>query len=369
MSLLKNIEHGIKAMVFNLLKSFLKKGSPELFQLDGHKMHKILFLRPEKIGDMLSTFPVIDALKNNFPHLKISILASPKNIALIKNDPRFDKIYIYHKRIWRDLFQLRQIRKENYDCVIDMICNDSVTALLISQYCVKDCPRIGVEKVKYGGFYDFKFNNNSDHIIDNTLETLTAFGINPASASGFAPPYIGKKDFKLAEDYFDQYKTGHPLIKKIGFNLSAGSPTRILSNDKLLEIISPILALNNDYHIFLFTTPGERGRAEEIMRNFKSRVNLIPQNMNLIQASALISKLDIMISPDTSLIHIARSLQIPVIGLYSQCQWNLLWWHPYKQREGAVLSSNNDNIHDISVDRILTTFESVMLKKVASEGK
>lgn len=369
MSFLKKMEHGFKAMVFNILKSFLKKGHSNPSPLDGSKMHKILFLRPEKIGDMLSTFPVIDALKKNFTHLKISILASPKNIALIKNDKRFDRIYMYNKRIWQDLFQLRRIRNNNYDCVIDMICNDSVTALFISQYCVKDSPRIGVEKVKYGEFYDFKFNNNSDHIIDNTLEILTAFGIDSATASGFAPPYIPEKDFELADNYFHQYKTDQPLIKLIGFNLSAGSPTRILSNDKLLEIISRILELSKDYHIFLFTTPGERGRAEDLIPHFKERVNLIPHNMSLIQASAFISRLDILISPDTSLVHIARSLQIPVVGLYSRCQWNLLWWHPYKQREGAVMSANDDNIHDISIDKILKTFESVMPIQAASEGK
>lgn len=369
MGVLKKVEHGFKIIVFNLLKVILKNGNPNPIPLDGNKLKKVIFLRPDKIGDMLSTFPVIDALRNNFPHIKISIFASPKNIALIKNDTRFDNIHIYNKRIWLDIIKLLKIREENYDCVIDMICYDSITTLFMSQYCVKDQPRIGVEKIKYGDFYDFKFNNNSNHIIDNTMQVLTAFGIDPSLSSGFAPPYIDNKDNKLAENYFNQFQLDNSLISKIGFNLSAGSPTRVLSKDKLKGIIKRLLNLNKNYHIFLFTVPGERDRAKDIKQHFDRRVSLIPHNLNLIQASALISKLDLLVSPDTSLVHIARSLQVPVVGLYSRCQWNYLWWHPYKQKEGAVMSENDDNIYDISVDDIISTFESLMPKQVVSEKK
>ncbi len=364
MGVLKNIEYGIKAAAFKLLKSFLRRGVSSKATLDGNKIKKVIFPRPDKIGDMVSTFPVIDALKKNFPHIEISIIASPNNVALIKNDPRFDKIYMYKKRIWEDIKELREIRRAKYDCVIDLVCDDSITVLFLTQFCVKDKPRIGVEKNKFGDYYDFNFYNNSNHIIDCTLQTLTAFGIDPSLTKGFAVPYVGRKDYKLAEDYFN-----NSFIKNIGLNLSAGAPSRVVSIYKYIEIVKRILDINQDYNIILFTVPSERSRAKEIKQHFNDRVNFIPNNMNLIQASALISKLDILISPDTSLIHIARSFQIPVVGLYNQCNWNLVWWHPYKQMDGVVTSGNEDNIFDISVDDVISSFESIMSIQVASEGK
>jgi len=168
MGMLKSIEHGIKHSVFVLLQSLLNKGQKEFKPLDGKKLTKVLFLRPEKIGDMVISFPVFDALKEQFPQIKISILGSPMNAAITKNDPRFEKIFLYKKNIWKDFKQLLAIRREKYDCVVDMICDDSVTALFLSQYTAPGKPRIGVGKIKYREYYDFNYDHrmgNTGHII------------------------------------------------------------------------------------------------------------------------------------------------------------------------------------------------------------
>ena len=90
MERLKPIEHKFKAAFFGLFKLFLRKGIKEFKPIDGSAVNKVLFLRPEKIGDMVISLPVFDGLKKHFPHIKISILGSPRNLALIKDDNRFE---------------------------------------------------------------------------------------------------------------------------------------------------------------------------------------------------------------------------------------------------------------------------------------
>ncbi|RKX17785.1 MAG: hypothetical protein DRP35_10325, partial [Candidatus Zixiibacteriota bacterium] len=63
MDKLKPLEHKIKASFFWLFKIFLKTGIKEFKPLDANKLKKVLFLRPEKIGDMVISFPVFDGLK------------------------------------------------------------------------------------------------------------------------------------------------------------------------------------------------------------------------------------------------------------------------------------------------------------------
>jgi len=370
MNKLKPIEHTFKAVFFALSKYFLRKGAKEFKPLDGHSISKVLFLRPEKIGDMVISFPVFDGLKKHFPHIKISILASHRNDTIIKNDPRFDKIFLYRKNLRRDMKEMLAIRRGKYDCVVDMICNDSVTALFLSQLAAPGKPRIGVGKVKFREYYDFNYDHrrgNTGHIIDNTLKLLTAFGIESSAVSGYAPPFLDENSLKKADRFIHEISKRAPGCLKAGFNLSAGSPTRIWAEDKSVELVKKILDHDRAWTVILFTVPTDRRRGERLCQQFNDRVCLIPDGLNLTEASALISKLDMLITPDTSLVHIARSFRVPVVGLYSRYMKNFLLWRPYDQEVGTVVSGNDDNIFDIPVDDVFDTYVRVVEHKAVLE--
>lgn len=366
MDRLKPLEHKIKAFFFNLFKYFLKRKQRDFSPLDGNRLQKVLFLRPEKIGDMVISLPVFDGLKQRYPHLGISILASPRNKAIIDQDPRFNKIYLYRKNLWRDIREMLAIRRENYDCVVDMICDDSVTALFLSQLAAPGKPRIGVGKVKFRDYYDFNYDHrmgNTGHIIENTLKLLTAFAIDSDLVSGYAPPHIDHRSRDKADLFMKQIVNGSSSAVRIGYNLSAGSPTRLWSADKSRELLQRILRQDQKYHIIIFAVNTDRSRAHRLCRQFNRRVHLVPEGLNLIEATALIGQLDLLISPDTSLVHIARSMHVPVVGLYSRFMKNFMLWRPYDQEVGAVVSNNNDNIFDISVADVLATFNRVIKLK------
>lgn len=364
---LKKLEHGFKAFFFGTFKLFLKKGQKDFVPLDGSKLRKVLFLRPEKIGDMVISFPVFDGLKQHFPHIKISILGSPRNLPIIKNDPRFDKIYLYTKKPTKDFKTLLKMRKGKYDCVVDMIGDDSVTALFLSQLSAPGKPRIGVGKNKYREYYDFNYSyrrDNTGHVVENTLKLLEAFDIESEKVSGYAAPFIKDDEKKKAAAFFDHFTNGNNNMMTVGYNLSAGAPTRIWAEEKSIELIKRITDKHPNCKVVLFTVPSERNRADEILNQLNGRVELVPDKLNLTEVSAIIAQLDIMISPDTSLVHIARAQQVPVVGLYSRFMKNFLLWRPYDQKTGAVVSGNDDNIFDITVDQVFNTFNEVVREKM-----
>ncbi len=370
MDKLKPLEHKIKASFFWLFKIFLKIGIKEFKPLDANKLKKVLFLRPEKIGDMVISFPVFDGLKKYYPNIDISILGSPKNIALIKNDKRFDKIFLYTKSLFKDINTFRKMRSENYDCVVDMICDDSVTALFISQIVSKGKPRIGVGKIKYQKYYDFNYDHrmgNTGHIIENTLKLLEAFNINSSEISGYAIPYVDEQADNEAKQFVSSIKDSNNS-KLIGYNLSAGSPTRIWRIDKSISLVRSIIQSDMNSKVILFTTPNERKRGEKILSELRENVYLVPDNLTLIQATAMIKYLDILISPDTSLVHIARSFKVQVIGLYSRFMKNFLLWKPYGQEGGAIVSGNDDNIHDITANQVFEEYLK-LANNISSVGK
>jgi len=360
MDKLKPVEHKFKDFFFFLFRFLLKKGRKDFTPLDGSKLRKALFLRPDKIGDMIVSLPVFDNLKKAYPHLKLSVLCSPRNHAIIKNDPRFDRIFLYKKNFFHDLARLRDMRKENYDCVVDMISNDSITNLFLAGYSVKGKTRIGVQKSKYKDYYEYSYYHELDdmrHIIRNTLQLLEAFGLDSEAADAYAPPYIDDDARLAVENFYRNYENDKK--SNIGFNLSVGNPTRIWSMDKCRELVKKIVE-NNDVRLIVVTAPPDRQQGDELTRGFDENVIQIPQNLNLARVSAIIEKLDLLITPDTSLVHIARSFKVPVVGLYPKPVKNFILWHPYGQKEGAVLSDNNDNIFDITVEQVYDTYREVM---------
>ncbi len=356
----KWFEHRAKDIVFGACRIFFRKGRRDLTVLDASSMTKVLFLRPEKIGDMVISLPVFDALHARYPHLKISILASPVNVGLIKDDPRFDKIFLYRKWTREDFRQLSQIRRKRFDCVIDMIDNDSVTALFFSQLAGRKAIRIGVGKTRHAVFYDFNHvhaDGIGEHTVDNTLKLLAPFGIDGSKQSGFAPPYIPVEARKRIDGFLSESSGGGKLV---GLNLSAGRPNRIWPDDRAVELCRRLKARRPDLQIVVSCVTSDRQRGEDVVSRVGGVARLVPPGLNLLEVSALISRLNLLISPDTSLIHIARSFQVPVVGLYNLATKNFRRWQPYRQPDGAVVGAHFDTIDDITVDQVYACVQRVL---------
>ena len=86
-----SISRQIKAFILRKLTS--KKPN----DFDIHKSKNVLFLRYDRIGDMVITTPVFRELKIVYPHINITVLASTANQDVLTNNPYIDKIYTNYR--------------------------------------------------------------------------------------------------------------------------------------------------------------------------------------------------------------------------------------------------------------------------------
>ncbi|MDH4034489.1 MAG: hypothetical protein OEV80_11900, partial [candidate division Zixibacteria bacterium] len=129
----KKTELGFKRFLHHLFHLILPSGDSTRIPVPAEEVGSILILRPDKLGDMITTIPVAHALKKMFGHIRIEIIASPLNRQLVVDDPCFDAVHTYRKNILKDLPLIFTLRKKRYDIVFDPICHDSVTGLLLSR--------------------------------------------------------------------------------------------------------------------------------------------------------------------------------------------------------------------------------------------
>ncbi|MFQ5608598.1 MAG: glycosyltransferase family 9 protein, partial [Candidatus Zixiibacteriota bacterium] len=106
--------------------------------------------------------------------------------------------------------------------------------------------------------------------------------------------------------------------------------------------------------------PDDRERAESIGAASGVTYRVVPAGMSIIDAAAIIQRLGLLITPDTSIPHIARSYNIPVVGLYSRDMRNTASWRPYGQIGGVVLAESPANIFDITPGMVLDEVETVL---------
>jgi ADP-heptose:LPS heptosyltransferase len=351
---LKALELGFKRFFFALSQVYLKKGRKGFEIIDPAGIKKVLFIRPEKLGDMVISLPVFYNLKKLYPHLKLYTISSPKNIAIIRNDENIAGNFLYTKHFFRDLASIRKIRRLGVDAVVDLVCDDSVTSLFLTQYSSPGAWRIGLGKNRHRDYYDFNYHYRTEdeaHVVDNTLRLLTAFGIDTSQVETHVPPTIDQQRCRAADSFLAPFEANSPG-GMIGLNISAGRPTRVWPDEKNIDLLNRLLKTYASCHFIISSDPSERSRAAALCQRFNSRVNLMPEGLDLLSVSAIIRRMRILITPDTSLVHIARSFTVPVVGLYTRFGKNFKLWRPYNQEGGAVISGNDYNIFDIEVDDV-----------------
>lgn len=360
---LKRAEHRVKHAAFAVLRPFLKGGRQPNRAFNGSRFKRFLLLRPEsKLGDLAISLPTVDFLRATYPDAEIGLFCSPRNAVLVRDDPRFDKIWLYRKRFFTDLGELRRIRGHCYDCIIDLLCDDSVTSLAISQWASKDAPRLGTAKLSFSRYYDASELTPFDpgrHIILNTLGILRGLGLNPSEANPLSPPYVDSARLEQADRFVDSViEPDDSLV--VGLNLSAGAPSRDWGPDKPIAFLHRLFETYPDARAIVFTTPSERAKGEALAGGFASRVHLIPDGLDILTIAAILRRLSILVTPDTAVVHLARSYEVPVVSLMPGHPRNRTLWAPFGQKHGAVMAATPADIFDITVDQVWVEFLTVL---------
>ncbi len=357
----KNIETAFKKVLHFPFFILFRKGDSSKYPVDPEKINSILILRPDKLGDMIVTVPVIHAIKEKFPHIRLEVVASPKNKIIIENDPNVDGLHLYRKNISKDAPLIAKLRKAGFDIVYDAITLDSVTGLLLTRLIGKKSVWAASRKMSFSRYYDYceKYDpNGRDHNIDNGMLIFKVLGIDPHTIDPFRGVYIPENSKKKADLFFRSIPGENNFF--VGLNISAGSASRTLPVQKYISILNLINKKNPEFKFIILSIMAEREKAVYLKENSPAGTYLIPENMTLLDAAAILGRLNILISPDTSMIHIARLMNIPVVGLYSGHGRNINSWRPYGQEHGVVKAHNIQNLHDIEPETVVKEFEKVL---------
>ncbi|NJD22955.1 MAG: glycosyltransferase family 9 protein [Melioribacter sp.] len=329
----------------------------QITKIDFTTIKKILIVRLGKIGDLVVTSFAFEVLKEKYPHLEIHLLTLSSNKDVLKYNPRLTKV-IYSKKNPSLYLKLIGMNKEHYDMILDFNDNPSTTSTLIFKI-MKARIKAGYDFSKYERYINFKvtpLKKENSHIIERMNNFLLQLGIKADEKLVKPFFYVGSKELSEVETELCSVKKNKHLI---AVNISAGAKIRYWQMEKwnlLLQLI------NDEYkNCFFLILAVEKDQTQQkqlasslgIEKCVESKLASIQHFAAYIKSSA------VLITPDTSAVHIASAFGIPTLALYPNPNWNFVSWQPYHIAHRSVKSST-ENVNDISVQEVFSKFKSLI---------
>jgi ADP-heptose:LPS heptosyltransferase len=102
--------------------------------------------------------------------------------------------------------------------------------------------------------------------------------------------------------------------------------------------------------------PSDAADAIELGSTIPGRTWTFPATPDILDVAALLEYARLVISPDTSIVHIASAMGTPVVGLYSGMATFIPEWMPHGVPFRAVETADRTPLETIAVDAVVGAF-------------
>lgn len=306
---LKELERAWKRVVFRAFGALLPGQRAPVAPAWGARPHRVLYLRYDRIGDMIMATPLIRAIARAHPTIALDVLASPTNGVVLAGNPHVRRVMVFdRKRIASFLRTVRALRRERYDAVIDgMVLQPSLTMLMLmlasgARY------RIGIG----GRANDFIYTlpvpaaPPEAHQIVQSAMTATPFGVDVQRTSWRPELFVDRQELLRAEDAWRASDDPHPRLL---VNIAAGEARRRWPTERVVAAIRAARSAAPQSVVLVMAPPSEVEEADRIARDAGARA-IVP---GLRDAFALVATADVVFTPDTSIAHAASAFAKPSV--------------------------------------------------------
>lgn len=313
---LKSLELAWRRFWIRAISALLPRRPGPLPDWSG-RPHKVLFLRHDRLGDMILTTGALRAIASSHPTITLHVLASPLNAPLLAHDPAVDKVVVFdRKRLGRYLATMRQLRRERYDAVVDcMVTAPSLTTLLLML--ATGAPhRIGA-----AGRGDDRAVTIAVprpawavHMADKLAALAAAFGVDVERADRAPRLVISDAERREAGASWGQVADGRG--RRLLVNISAGLAFRRWPAERYVAVIRRALERDAALRVIVIASPADATLGAQVAGDSGSPRVEFRATAGIRDAVALVATSDLVFTPDTSIAHAATAFARPSVVLY-----------------------------------------------------
>lgn len=260
---------------------------------------KFLIIRFSSIGDIVLTTPVVRNLKQQVENAEIHYLTKPQFKPIVENNPYIDKVHVL-KSLTETVDELKY---EHFDYIIDLHKNIR-TAQFKNKLKIISFSFEKLNKEKWL-LVNFKKNKMPNvHIVDRYLNTLNVFDIKKDNKG--LDYFIPEKDEVDISTISHKLEDGYVAVVVGAFH-----NTKKLTKEKIVSICKKI-----DKPILLLGGPDNKDEAEEIKQIVGNNIFNSCGTYNINQSASLVKQANVILTPDTGLMHIASAFKKKIISVW-----------------------------------------------------
>ncbi len=300
---------------------------------------RFLVIRTDRVGDVVLSTPVLEAIKCCLPESHIFMMVSPYAADVVKNNPNLDDViiddYENHHRGIRGFFTLvKQIKEKKFDVGILLRPTLRLALLLF----------LGGIKYRIGTgyrFYQIFFNRKVYVHRKINLRHETEYNLNLLRPLGIGPPKISPKMFlsseeeKFARQILDEFKITpedtvvviHPGSGNSSLNLPAKRFAQVA--DRLVEKVNAKIVFTG--------MDREKGLVDFIKNNMEHTAFNLTGRTNLRELAAVLKNCDVVISNSTGPMHLAVALGTHTVAIFCPIfAAGPIRWGPYGEGHQVI---------------------------------
>lgn len=296
---------------------------------------KIGVLRSGGLGDMLVALPALHALRKHFLHSEI-ILLTDKHTASYTSENRFPidriielpsikNITSRNGNEWHEYPNLvLSLQKEKFDLFLNFQ-GKGITANPFLEACkAKKTISFKTKNASFQSYIRYSYYQPEVIRLWELVQSLGVTSIEP-----FARYNITKNDQEHISSFLNN-SGPFVVIGPLAYDIRRTWPI-----DNYIPIIHALY--EKGFEIIITGTREQENELSELNKTSGNISTVIAGKLDIPKLAALLSRAEIVIGPDTGIIHLARSVDTPTLGVY----WapNLINWGPLtRNRHGAIIS-------------------------------
>ncbi len=320
--------------------------------------YRVLFIRYERIGDMIMATSLIRNIATALPGGKVDVLATPTTAPVLEGNPYVDKVLMLERKSVRSYRELMQrLRRERYTVMIDGRINNPriFTSTPLLMFAGRARFRVGAGGDSKPRIYNVSVPewNRVEHYIEGSKQLAVPFGVNPAAVDWQPEIFLTAEERARAEERWDAARalveTGEAATggtrKRLLVNLSASEPKRRWPDGKFIATLQSARERAPNMPIVVIGLPTEW----ESVQSVANAVRALPvETPQLRDALALVGTADLVFTPDTSISHAASAFRKPSVVLLKREHKPYAPWNT----PGEVIPWNEAEIHQLPHERV-----------------
>ena len=336
----------LKSFLISALKFRYGKIAPDsLENFPSREFQRIAILVQERIGDTILTTPLLKHLHRAFPKMKVDLIGVRPDNEILREDPNIHQLYNLSTISGQEKLELF---RQDYDLLFNTKDHPSFTFLWLSRR-IKAEIRVGLEHRYHRGNFHYLISlPDETATVEKNCALLDLLGVTNWRNDPKPHFTMGPASKEIDQFANQQLQPG----EVIGINLSASNIYKSWSSENYRELLKKL-----QNRVIVFALPDKRDEKERLEKEFP-RVIPSPMTPSINDVAFLVKRLKCLITPDTSLVHLASCFNIPVVALYRTPR-DYARFPAYSDKQ-KILISETGLTDDITPEQVWEDFQALL---------